>query len=240
VGSPDPGLVPRRRALRRHGAAAGGGLGARPGRARHVVLLRTVAVRHARLARKHAGAARVLPHGRALNGARHHLPLGRAHGDVRDRADRRDPVHRREHPLGDPGPRRTADVEVARHRDRPARPDCRLRRRRAALRAARDVLGPGRQVQRGPRPAGPRPGQQALERLAPDLAAGGGGRGGSRRRRRGRGPLDRVEARAAHPTGGRGLRRLSLLARRATPTTTAPCRACCSGRSSARSRSSIR
>ena len=41
-------------------------------------------------------------------------------------------------------PRRTADVEVARHRDRPARRDRGPRRRRAALRAARDVLDPGR------------------------------------------------------------------------------------------------
>ena len=41
-------------------------------------------------------------------------------------------------------PRRPADVEVARHRDRPARRDRRPRRRRAALRAAGDVLHPGR------------------------------------------------------------------------------------------------
>ena len=40
VGPPDPRLVPRRGALRRHRAARGRGLGARPRRARHVVLVR--------------------------------------------------------------------------------------------------------------------------------------------------------------------------------------------------------
>ena len=52
VGPPDPRLVPRRGDLRRHRAAGGRRLGARPGRARHVVLVRPVAVRHARLARR--------------------------------------------------------------------------------------------------------------------------------------------------------------------------------------------
>ena len=51
VGPPDPRLVPRRGDLLRHGAAGGRGLGARPRRARHLVLLRPVAVRDARLAR---------------------------------------------------------------------------------------------------------------------------------------------------------------------------------------------
>ena len=94
----------------------GGRLGARPRRARHLVLLRALAVRHARLAEGNARAARLLPDRRALDGARHHLPLGRSHGHVRNRADRPDPVHRREHPLGHPGARRAAHVEVARHR----------------------------------------------------------------------------------------------------------------------------
>ncbi len=77
-------------------------------------------------------------------------------------------------------PGRPAHVEVARHRHGPARADRRARRRRAALRPARDVVGAGRQVQRGARQAGARPRQQALERLAPDPAArvrGGAGRG---------------------------------------------------------------
>ena len=42
-----------------------------------------VAVRHARLARADARAARLLPDRRRSHGARHHLPLGRPHGDVR-------------------------------------------------------------------------------------------------------------------------------------------------------------
>ena len=83
VGPPDPRLVPRRGDLRRHGAARGRRLGARSRRARHVVLVRPVAVRDARLARRHARAARVLPDRRALHGPRHPLPLGRAHGDAR-------------------------------------------------------------------------------------------------------------------------------------------------------------
>ena len=64
-------------------APDGRGLGARPGRARHLVLVRPLAVRDARLAGGDRRAARLLPDGRALHGARHHLPLGRAHGDVR-------------------------------------------------------------------------------------------------------------------------------------------------------------
>ena len=52
VGPPDPRLVPRRRGdLRRPRAARGRRLGARPRRARHLVLLGAVAVRDARLAR---------------------------------------------------------------------------------------------------------------------------------------------------------------------------------------------
>ena len=53
VGPPDPRLVPRRRDLRRHGAAGGRRLGARPRRARHLVLERAVAVR-----RRSAGRSR--------------------------------------------------------------------------------------------------------------------------------------------------------------------------------------
>ena len=64
--------------------------------------------------------------------------------------------------------------------DRPARRDRRVRRRRHALRPARDVLLAGRAVQRGEDPAGPGAREQAVERLAADPA----GRG----RRRGRAP----------------------------------------------------
>ena len=67
VGPPDPGVVLPGRA--RHGRPRGsrrvrhlrvGGARAGPGRARHVVLLPALAVLDARLARRHAGAPRVL------------------------------------------------------------------------------------------------------------------------------------------------------------------------------------
>ena len=116
VGPPDPGLVPRRRDLRRHGPARGAGLGARPRRAGHVVLERPVAVRDARLARPDRRAEGVLPHRRALDGARHPLPLGRPDGLHGPRVRRRHPVRRRLRALGHPGAGRAPDVEVARHR----------------------------------------------------------------------------------------------------------------------------
>ncbi len=78
--------------------------------------LGAVAVRDARLARRHARAARLLPDRRALDGARHPLPLGRADDHDGARVRRRRPVRGRLHPLGDPGARRAADVEVAGHR----------------------------------------------------------------------------------------------------------------------------
>ncbi len=58
VGAPAPGLVPGRRDPRGRRRAGGRGLGARPGRARHLVLVRPVAVRHPRLARGHAASCR--------------------------------------------------------------------------------------------------------------------------------------------------------------------------------------
>ena len=112
----------------------GGGLGARPGRARHLVLEPAVAVRDARLARADRRAARVLPDRRALDGARHHLPVGRPHDHDGPRVHGRHPVRGRLRPLDHPGARRAPDVEVARHGDRPAGPD---RRRPAARRCSR-------------------------------------------------------------------------------------------------------
>ena len=96
------------------------GLGARPGRAGHVVLERPVAVRDARLARPDRRAEGVLPDRRPLDGARHPLPLGRPDGVLRPRVRRRHPVRRRLRALGHPGAGRAPDVEVARHRHRPA------------------------------------------------------------------------------------------------------------------------
>ena len=73
------------RALRRlrRRAAPGGG------RPRHLVQLGALAVRHARLARRHAGAARLLPDQLPHHRARDPLPLGRADGDDGDRVPRR-------------------------------------------------------------------------------------------------------------------------------------------------------
>ena len=167
-------------------AAGGRGLGARPGRARHLVLEPAVAVRHARLARRHPAAARVLPDRRALDGARHPLPLGRPDGDDGPRVHRRDPVLARERAHGHPGPRRPPDVQVARHRHRPDAADRgraaaaglhggrrlpRLRRRRRALGPAGDLLQPGRALQRGARGPGPPARQQALQRQPARAAA---------------------------------------------------------------------
>ena len=82
-----------------------------------------VAVRDARLARADAGPARLLPDRRALDGARHPVPLGRADGDDGPRVHGRHPVRRRLRALGHPGARRAADEQVARHRHRPDRRD---------------------------------------------------------------------------------------------------------------------
>ena len=62
-----------------------------------------------------------------------------------------DPVRATSTSPGDPGAGRPPDVEVARHRDRPARRDRRPRRRRAALRPAGDVVDPGRPLLGGPK-----------------------------------------------------------------------------------------
>ena len=110
-----------------------------------------------------ARAEGLLPDRRALDGARHPLPVGRPDGHDGARVRRRHPVRRRLHPLGHPGARRAPDVEVARHGHRPAGADrrrprppvftraatSRLRRRRRALRPAGDVLHAGRALQRG-------------------------------------------------------------------------------------------
>ena len=101
-----------------------------------------------------------------------------------------------------PGTRRAADVEVAGHRDRPARRDRRPRRRRAALRPAGDVLDPGRALLG-------RPVQQGRD-LANKmwnasrlilLNAGGASPAGRGARGRGRGPLDPLAAAAGDRVG---------------------------------------
>ena len=84
-------------------------------------------------------AAGLLPDRRARHRPRHHLPLGRADDHDGHRVHRRDPVLRRLHPLDHPGARRPADVEVAGHRHRPARPD---RRRPAPTRVRQGTEAP--------------------------------------------------------------------------------------------------
>ena len=174
------------------------------GRARHVVQLGALAVRDARLARRHPELRAFYPTD-VLVTARDIIYLWVARMIMTGLEFLgEEPVLRRLHPLRDPGPRRPADVEEPRHRDRPARADRLPRRRRPSLRPAGDVLEPGRPLLRGEGPAGPRPGQQALERLAADPA--------QRRRRRarrrgepGRGPLDPLPARAHDRLGRRAL-----------------------------------
>ena len=95
VGAPDPGLVPRRGDVRRSRGARRGGLGARPRRARHLVQLGAVAVRDPGVAGAHARARALLPDPGALDRARHHLPLGRAHGDDGLRVHGRGALRRR-------------------------------------------------------------------------------------------------------------------------------------------------
>ena len=138
--------------------------------------LRAVAVRDARLAGRHARAARLLPDRRALDRARHPLPVGRPDGDDGPRVHRRGALHRRLRALRHPGAGRPAHEQVAGHGHRPAGRDRSPRRRRGALRPAGDVLDAGRQVQRGEDRAGPGAGQQAVQRLA--LRAADGGRPG--------------------------------------------------------------
>ena len=170
VGPSAARLVPRRRDLRGDHAAGGRGLGARPRRARHLVLVGAVALRHAGLARRHAAAARLLPDGRALDGPGHPVPVGGPDDHDGARVRRRRPVRGRLRPLGDPGPGRAPHEQVARDRHRPAGRDRGARRRRRALRPAGDVVHPGRALLGREDRAGRGAGEQALECVAADPA----------------------------------------------------------------------
>ena len=108
---------------------------ARRGRARHVVLLRAVAVLDARLAGADAGAEDVLSDQRAGHRLRHHLLLGRAHDDDGPEVRRRRAVPRGLHHRADPRRARRQDVEVQGQHHRPARPDRRHRPRVAGRQA---------------------------------------------------------------------------------------------------------
>ncbi len=111
---------------------------ARPRRPRHLVLLRPLAHRHARLARGDGRAADATSPPPSCHRLRHHLLLGRPDDDDAARRRRSGPLPHRLRPR--PRPRREGqeDVEVARQRPRPARPGRRVRRRRRPLHADLD------------------------------------------------------------------------------------------------------
>ena len=131
-----------------------------------------------------ARAARLLPDRRPLDGARHPVPLGRADGDAGPRVHGRHPVHDVyvHSVIQAPDGRRMSKSLGTGHR--PARRDRPPRRRRGALRPARDVLDPGREVLQREGPAGPAAGEQAVQRLALRAAQRPGRRAPRRGRRR--------------------------------------------------------
>ena len=146
-----------------------------------------------------ARAARVLPDEGALDGARHPVPVGRADDHDGPALHRRGAIRGGLHPLGDPGARRAAHVEVARHRHRSGRRDRQARGRRGAFRAAGDVLLAGRALFGGEGPAGPGAREQAVQRDALRAAADCGCQS---ERHPTRGP--RRAASGAAADGGRG------------------------------------
>ena len=137
-------------------------------RARHVVLVGTLAVLHAGLARRDAGAAQVLPDLGAGDGLRHHLLLGRADGHAGAALHEGGAVPRRLHPRSRARRRGAEDVEVEGQRRRSPRDHDQVRDRRVPLHAG-GAGGPGPRYpdQRRARRGLPQLRQQALERLAP-------------------------------------------------------------------------
>ena len=130
VGAPAAALGVPRRAHHRHRNRARRLRGVRVGRAdpqrgraRHLVLVRALAVRDARLAGRHRGSPDVLPGQPEHDGARHHPPLGEPDDLRRPRADGGGPVHRRRHPFARARTDGRAHVEEPRHRDEPDRAD---------------------------------------------------------------------------------------------------------------------
>ncbi len=220
VGPSDPDLdVPGRAsdvrvaAARRVRRVRHDGAGARPRRARHVVLVGALAVRDARLAGADAGARPLLPRRRQRHGARHHPPLGEPDDLLRPLPPRRDPVHGRDHHVDGPRARRAPDVEEPRHGGRPDGAGRGARRRRDAVRPAQGVVDAGRPLLAEGDRGGTQARDQALERGAPDPPEHRGGGpgappGGARgaldpraarcRPRRGRGRLEPVRLRRGH------------------------------------------
>ena len=175
---------------------------ARSRRPRHVVLVRAVAVRHARLARGNTGARSLLPRQRQLDRARDHPALGEPDDLLRPLQPRGDPVHRRDHPLDRPRSRRAAHVEEPRHRCRPDAADRGTWCRCDPLRAPQDLLDAGRSLCGGRDRGGPQAREQALERRAADPAADGRRHPGAAPRVA-RGAMDPRAARVG-PQDGRG------------------------------------
>ena len=149
VGPSDPGLVCAgwigfRCRERRGGGAGGSGeirrCGAAPprgGRARHVVLLRLVAVLDIGLAGEDTRTRALLPGRRACHRLRHHFFLGRPHDDAGAAFHGGCAVPHGLHPCARARRAWPEDVEVARQHHRPARSDRSLWLRRAALHIGR-------------------------------------------------------------------------------------------------------
>ena len=159
------------RARHRPGGGAGGVQGVRVaradeerGRARHVVLVRAVALRNPRLAGRHRGPADVLSRRSQHDGPRHHPPLGEPHDLQRARDHGRHPVQGRRDPLARARADGWAHVEEPRHGSEPDRADRGLRRGRHALRAHEDGVGAGLHVLGRRDRGGAEARQQALER----------------------------------------------------------------------------
>ena len=124
----DEETLDRLPALRRAGRAGSG-------RARHLVLLRTVAVLDARLAGRHPGPAPLLPLLGDGDRLRHPLLLGGADDLLRARGHGRGAVPHRLPARHRARRRRRQDEQDQGQRARPDRDHRRVRRRRAALRA---------------------------------------------------------------------------------------------------------
>ncbi len=135
-------------------------------RARHVVQLRALAVRHTRLARRHGGPAGLLPGRHEHDRARHHPALGEPDDLRGPRDDGGDPVQRCRHPLDRACADRRAHVEEPRNRHEPARPDRRAWCGCDPLRLAEDGLVARRALLRRCDRRGTQARQQALERCS--------------------------------------------------------------------------
>ncbi len=179
----------------------------RRGRARHLVLLRAVAVLDARLAGQDAGGRALLSDLHAGHRLRHHLLLGRPHDDDGPALHEGGALQGRLHPPSRPRREGRQDVEVEGQRGRPARHHRRLRRRRAALHAgARRGAGPRHPALAADRREQPQLRDQAVERGALRRVQ----RRGARRRLRSEvrqgdaQPLDRARDRQGRARDHRG------------------------------------